>query len=163
MRMEISELHTKLDTTMIYVTHDQVEAMTMADKIVVLQAGVIEQVGSPLELYRAPRNKFVAGFIGSPKMNLLEGPEAAKLGVHTMGIRPEHIDISTTEGAWKGTIGVAEHLGSDTFMHIHGIPGCDPLTVRAGGEFSVKHGDTVYLTPQAEHIHKFDNKGLRIQ
>ena len=163
MRMEISELHKKLDTTMIYVTHDQVEAMTMADKIVVLQAGVIEQVGSPLELYRAPRNKFVAGFIGSPKMNLLEGPEAAKLGVHTMGIRPEHIDISTTEGAWQGRIGVAEHLGSDTFMHVHGIPGCDPLTVRAGGEFTVKHGDTVYLTPQPEHIHKFDDKGLRIQ
>ena len=163
MRMEISELHKKLDTTMIYVTHDQVEAMTMADKIVVLQAGYIEQVGSPLELYRAPRNKFVAGFIGSPKMNLLEGPEAAKLGVHTMGIRPEHIDISTTEGVWEGTIGVAEHLGSDTFMHIHGIPGCDPMTVRAGGEFTVKHGDTVYLTPQAEHIHKFDDKGLRVQ
>jgi len=163
MRMEISELHKKLDTTMIYVTHDQVEAMTMADKIVVLQAGVIEQVGSPLELYRAPRNRFVAGFIGSPRMNLLEGPEAAKLGVHTMGIRPEHIDISTTEGAWQGRIGVAEHLGSDTFMHVHGIPGCDPLTVRADGEFTVKHGDTVYLTPQPEHIHKFDDKGLRIQ
>lgn len=162
MRMEISELHKKLATTMVYVTHDQVEAMTMADKIVVLQAGVIEQVGSPLELYRAPRNKFVAGFIGSPKMNLLDGPEAAKHNVQTIGIRPEHIDISTTEGPWKGTIGVAEHLGSDTFMHIHGIPGCDPLTVRAGGEVSVKHGDTVFLTPQAEHIHKFDKQGLRI-
>jgi len=162
MRMEISELHKKLATTMVYVTHDQVEAMTMADKIVVLQAGVIEQVGSPLELYRAPRNKFVAGFIGSPKMNLLDGPEAAKHNVQTIGIRPEHIDISTTQGLWKGTIGVAEHLGSDTFMHIHGIPGCDPLTVRAGGEVSVKHGDTVFLTPQAEHIHKFDKQGLRI-
>ncbi len=78
MRLEIMELHKKLATTMIYVTHDQVEAMTMADKIVVLQAGVIEQVGSPLELYHAPRNKFVAGFIGSPKMNLIEGAEAAK-------------------------------------------------------------------------------------
>ncbi len=92
MRMEISELHKKLATTMVYVTHDQVEAMTMADKIVVLHAGVIEQVGSPLELYRAPRNKFVAGFIGSPKMNLLEGSEAAKHNAHTIGIRPEHID-----------------------------------------------------------------------
>ena len=74
MRLEISELHERLKTTMIYVTHDQVEAMTMADKIVVLHAGVIEQVGSPLELYRAPRNRFVAGFIGSPRMNFLEGP-----------------------------------------------------------------------------------------
>jgi len=162
MRMEISELHKKLATTMIYVTHDQVEAMTMADKIVVLQAGVIEQVGSPLELYRTPRNKFVAGFIGSPKMNQLEGPEAAKHGVHTIGIRPEHINISKTEGLWKGTVGIAEHLGSDTFIHIHGIPGCDPLTVRAGGEVDVHHGDTVYLTPQLEHLHKFDAQGLRI-
>ena len=163
MRMEISELHTKLATTMIYVTHDQVEAMTMADKIVVLQAGVIEQVGSPLELYRAPRNKFVAGFIGSPKMNLIEGAEAAKHNAHTIGIRPEHIDVSTTEGLWQGTVGVAEHLGSDTFMHIHGVPGCDPLTVRAGGEVGVKHGDTVWLTPNLTHLHKFDAQGLRIE
>ncbi|WP_372803093.1 ABC transporter ATP-binding protein [Paracoccus seriniphilus] len=162
MRMEISELHKKLETTMIYVTHDQVEAMTMADKIVVLQAGVIEQVGSPLELYRAPRNKFVASFIGSPKMNLIEGADAAKHDAQTIGIRPEHIDISRTEGTWKGTVGVAEHLGSDTFMHIHGIPGCDPMTVRTGGEMSVGHGDTVYLTPQAQHIHRFDKQGLRI-
>jgi len=163
MRMEISELHKKLATTMVYVTHDQVEAMTMADKIVVLHAGVIEQVGSPLELYRTPRNKFVAGFIGSPRMNLMEGPEAAKHNAHTIGIRPEHIDISDTAGTWQGVVGVAEHLGSDTFMHIHGIPGCDPLTVRAGGEVSVKHGDTVHLTPQPEHIHRFDSQGLRIE
>ncbi len=163
MRMEISELHKKLDTTMVYVTHDQVEAMTMADKIVVLQAGVIEQVGSPLELYRTPRNKFVAGFIGSPRMNLLEGPEAAKHNAHTIGVRPEHISLSATEGAWQGTVGVAEHLGSDTFMHIHGIPGCDPLTVRSGGEVDVKHGDKVFLTPQPDQIHKFDQQGLRIE
>ena len=162
MRMEISELHKKLATTMVYVTHDQVEAMTMADKIVVLHAGVIEQVGSPLELYRAPRNKFVAGFIGSPKMNLIEGPEAAKHNVHTIGIRPEHLDVSTSQGKWQGSVGVAEHLGSDTFIHIHGIAGCDPMTVRASGDVEAKHGDTVYLTPQAEHIHKFDQKGLRI-
>ncbi|MEO0381452.1 MAG: ABC transporter ATP-binding protein, partial [Pseudomonadota bacterium] len=143
MRMEISELHKKLATTMIYVTHDQVEAMTMADKIVVLQAGVIEQVGSPLELYHTPRNKFVAGFIGSPKMNLIEGAEAAKHNAHTIGIRPEHIEVSTTEGLWQGTVGVAEHLGSDTFIHIHGVAGCDPMTVRASGDVAVRHGDTV--------------------
>ncbi len=163
MRMEISELHKKLDTTMIYVTHDQVEAMTMADKIVVLQAGVIEQVGSPLELYRKPRNKFVAGFIGSPKMNQLEGPEAAKLNAHTIGVRPEHIDISTSAGQWHGTVGVAEHLGSDTFLHIHGVAGCDPMTVRVSGEMDVKYGDKVYLTPQAGQIHKFDTQGLRVE
>jgi multiple sugar transport system ATP-binding protein len=162
MRMEISELHKKLDTTMIYVTHDQVEAMTMADKIVVLQAGVIEQVGSPLELYHAPRNTFVAGFIGSPKMNFLHGEEAAKHRAETIGIRPEHIDVSTTDGQWQGTVGVAEHLGSDTFIHIHGIPGCDPMTVRADGDVAVRHGDTVFLTPNDGMIHKFDKKGLRI-
>ncbi len=163
MRMEISELHKKLDTTMIYVTHDQVEAMTMADKIVVLQAGVIEQVGSPLELYRNPSNLFVAGFIGSPKMNFIEGSKAAKHGAATIGIRPEHIDVSTSKGLWKGTVGVAEHLGSDTFIHVHGIAGCDPLTVRADGEVGVNHGDEIHVTPKSELIHKFNEDGLRIK
>ena len=163
MRLEIGELHERLQTTMIYVTHDQVEAMTMANKIVVLQAGVIEQVGSPLELYHKPRNKFVAGFIGSPKMNLIEGAEAAKHGAQTIGIRPEHVDVSTTDGLWEGKVGVAEHLGSDTFIHVHGIEGCDPMTVRAVGDMSVKHGDAVFLTPQAQNIHKFDAEGLRIE
>jgi multiple sugar transport system ATP-binding protein len=162
MRMEISELHKKLKTTMIYVTHDQVEAMTMADKIVVLQAGVIEQVGSPLELYRNPRNLFVAGFIGSPRMNLIQGDEAEKHGAEIIGIRPEHIDISTSDGVWQGTVGVAEHLGSDTFIHIHGIPGCDPMTVRAGGDMPVEHGDTIFLTPDTSQIHKFDAQGVRM-
>lgn len=163
MRLEISELHKRLKTTMIYVTHDQVEAMTMADKIVVLQAGVIEQVGSPLELYKSPRNRFVAGFIGSPKMNFIGGTAAANYGAHTIGIRPEHIDVATTKGLWQGTVGVAEHLGSDTFLHIHGVPGCDPMTVRTGGDIAVHHGDTVWLTPKSQHIHKFDAEGLRIQ
>ena len=163
MRLEITEMHKRMQTTMIYVTHDQVEAMTMADKIVVLQAGVIEQVGSPLELYHKPRNKFVAGFIGSPKMNLIEGEEAAKNGAHTIGIRPEHVAVSTTEGLWKGTVGVAEQLGSDTFVHIHGIAGCDPMTVRAEGGFQVSHGDDIYLTPDMALLHKFDAQGLRIE
>ncbi|MEO9827657.1 MAG: ABC transporter ATP-binding protein [Paracoccaceae bacterium] len=162
MRMEISELHKKLDTTMVYVTHDQVEAMTMADKIVVLQAGVIEQVGSPLELYHTPRNVFVAGFIGSPKMNLMAGSEAAKRNATTIGVRPEHIEVSTSGGEWQGTVGVAEHLGSDTFVHIHGVAGCDPMTVRTSGDVAFKHGDTVYLTPDASQIHKFGDDGLRI-
>jgi multiple sugar transport system ATP-binding protein len=118
MRLEISELHKRLETTMIYVTHDQVEAMTMADKIVVLRAGNIEQVGSPLELYRTPRNTFVAGFIGSPKMNLIEGRSGGSTARHTIGIRPEHIDCLRAKGTWKGTVGVSEHLGSDTFFHV---------------------------------------------
>ncbi|MEN0041734.1 MAG: ABC transporter ATP-binding protein [Pseudomonadota bacterium] len=164
MRLEISEMHKRLKTTMIYVTHDQVEAMTMADRIVVLQAGVIEQVGSPLELYHEPQNVFVAGFIGSPKMNLIEGPLADEHGAKTIGIRPEHISIDTapSPGAWEGTVGVTEHLGSDTFVHIHGVPGCDPMTVRAAGDVAVRHGDKVFLTPNADLIHKFDAAGQRM-
>ena len=165
MRLEISEMHNRLGTTMIYVTHDQVEAMTMADKIVVLQAGVIEQVGSPLELYRMPRNKFVAGFIGSPKMNFIEGEAASKLGAHTIGVRPEHIEVSISplSDCWEGTVGVAEHLGSDTFIHVHGVAGCDPMTVRASGEMEINNGDTVYLTAEPSQVHKFDEEGMRIQ
>ena len=162
MRLEISEMHESMKTTMIYVTHDQVEAMTMADKIVVLQAGVIEQVGTPLELYHTPRNAFVAGFIGSPKMNIFSGSEAEKLGAHTAGIRPEHIDIDLSDGTWKGTVGVAEHLGSDTFVHVHDTGLGDLVTVRIAGDVAVKHGDTIYLTPQMDKIHKFDEQGLRV-
>jgi multiple sugar transport system ATP-binding protein len=161
MRLEISELHQQLGTTMIYVTHDQVEAMTMADKIVVLNAGNIEQVGSPMELYKTPDNLFVAGFIGSPKMNLVEGAPAAKHNAKTIGFRPEHIAISTTEGEYKGTVGVAEHLGSDTFLHIH-TDDLGTVNVRADGEIPVTHGDTVYLTPDPAKIHKFDASGKAI-
>src|SRR5262245_2093296 len=146
MRLEISELHHQLATTMIYVTHDQIEAMTMADKIVVLNAGNIEQVGSPLELYRSPRNLFVAGFIGSPKMNLIGGSAAARVNAATIGIRPEHVNLSKTSGDWKGTVGVAEHLGSDTFLHVHADQ-VGLITVRAGGEVGVEHGQTVFLSP----------------
>ncbi|MAY32185.1 MAG: sugar ABC transporter ATP-binding protein [Rhodovulum sp.] len=162
MRLEISELHQNLKTTMIYVTHDQVEAMTMADKIVVLQSGVIEQVGSPLELYHTPRNKFVAGFIGSPKMNFMTGAEAAKHDAATIGIRPEHITTSTTDGLWKGVVGVSEHLGSDTFLHVTLEGASEPITVRVDGELPVHHGDTVFLTPDESKIHRFDANDLRI-
>ena len=161
MRLEISEMHARMETTMIYVTHDQVEAMTMADKIVVLQAGVIEQVGSPLELYNAPKNLFVAGFIGSPKMNFGMGEEAAKHSAHTIGIRPEHIDV-VRDGVWSGTVGVAEHLGSDTFLHVHGTGLSDTITVRAPGEVTLKYGDPISLSPRADAIHRFDAQGLRM-
>jgi multiple sugar transport system ATP-binding protein len=161
MRLEISELHQQLRTTMIYVTHDQVEAMTMADKIVVLNAGNIEQVGSPMELYRTPANLFVAGFIGSPKMNLIEGAPAEKHGAKTVGIRPEHLKISATTGEWQARVGVAEHLGSDTFLHVQ-ADGVGPLTVRADGEIGARHGDTVYLTPDPSKLHRFGSDGKAI-
>lgn len=160
MRLEISELHHKLKTTMIYVTHDQVEAMTMADKIVVLSDGNIEQVGSPLELYRSPRNRFVAGFIGSPKMNFLEGAHAEKYGAHAVGIRPEHFIVSKENGTWQGTVSVTEHLGSDTFIRIH--LDNNTLTARVSGEIDVQHGDTVFLDVNPDHIYKFDQAGLAV-
>ena len=163
MRLEISELHKRLDTTMIYVTHDQVEAMTMADKIVVLQAGNIEQVGSPLELYRKPQNRFVAGFIGSPKMNLIEGDKATALNAHTIGIRPEHITVSTDAGDWAGTVGVSEHLGSDTFLRVSCDGLDEPLTVRVSGEIELNYGDKVFLSPDANNIHLFNQQGLRVE
>jgi multiple sugar transport system ATP-binding protein len=160
MRQEISELHQSLKTTMIYVTHDQVEAMTMADKIVVLQAGRIEQVGSPMDLYLRPANTFVAGFIGSPKMNLITGPEAAKHNATTIGIRPEHLVIDQN-GPWQGVVGLAEHLGSDTFLKI-AIDGMDPITLRADGELMLRHGDKIGLAPMAGKLHRFgpDGKSL---
>ena len=163
MRVEISELHKRLATTMIYVTHDQVEAMTMADKIVVLQNGKIEQVGSPLDLYRSPINTFVASFIGSPKMNIIEGVQASKHRSESIGIRPEHISISDTNGIWEGTIGVSEQLGSDTFFHVKCQFQDQSITVRAVGGLELAYGQTVFLTPDQKHLHRFDKSGLRIK
>ncbi|AZL58219.1 ABC transporter ATP-binding protein [Tabrizicola piscis] len=156
MRQEISELHQSLKTTMVYVTHDQVEAMTMADKIVVLNAGRIEQVGSPLDLYHSPKNLFVAGFIGSPKMNLIAGPEAAKHGATTIGIRPEHITVG--DGPWEGVVGLSEHLGSDSFIKVD-VAGVGIINVRGPGELGVHHGDRIRLAP-AGKLHRFDANGM---
>ncbi|HEY0212547.1 MAG TPA: ABC transporter ATP-binding protein [Paenirhodobacter sp.] len=161
MRVEISELHNNLKTTMIYVTHDQVEAMTMADKIVVLRAGRIEQVGSPLELYYKPVNQFVAGFIGSPNMNFLGGETAARRGAHVIGIRPEDWVISRTEGRVKGRVTVAEHLGSDTYLHITLEDG-NHIVARSPGEFPVIVGEELFLTGAEGRIYKFDEQGLSI-
>jgi ABC-type sugar transport systems, ATPase components len=162
MRLEISDLHHQLKTTMIYVTHDQVEAMTMADKIVVLNRGNIEQVGSPLELYKTPRNLFVAGFIGSPRMNFIDGAYAQSKNAKTAGIRPEHLLLSRDNGTWRGTVKVAEHLGADTFLHLD-VDGIGQVTARCDGEFRAHHGDVVYLTPDESKLHRFDDKGMAFQ
>ena len=162
MRLEISELHQQLKTTMVYVTHDQVEAMTMADRIVVLNAGNVEQFGSPMELYRTPANRFVAGFIGSPKMNFVDGAEAAKYNAASIGVRPEHFQVSTTSGSWHGTVGVAEHLGSDTFLHVN-VDGMGLMTIRAEGEKQLHHGDSVWLTPDPSRIYRFDKDGRSLK
>lgn len=161
MRLEISELHQKLKTTMIYVTHDQVEAMTMADKIVVLNAGRIEQVGTPLELYNKPANIFVAGFIGSPKINMIEGAEAAKHSAKTIGVRPEHCSVSKDKGTWAGTVEISEHLGSDTFFYVS-LDDIGTISVRIEGEVGLQNGDRVFITPQKGKLHRFDEQDLAL-
>jgi multiple sugar transport system ATP-binding protein len=161
MRLEIGDLHNSLKTTMIYVTHDQVEALTMADKIVVLDRGTVAQVGSPLELYNKPNGLFVARFIGSPTMNLVTGASAAKRGAATIGIRPEHIEVSTTQGEWPARVRIAEHLGSDTFIYAE-ADGIGQMTARLEGEAAYEPGQALFLTPQEDRIHKFDKDGRRI-
>jgi multiple sugar transport system ATP-binding protein len=162
MRIEVTRLQKQLATTAIYVTHDQVEAMTMADKIVVLNAGRIEQYGSPLELYDRPANLFVAGFIGSPKMNFISGETAARQGAATIGIRPEHLIVRRDGEGWSGTVSVAEHLGSDTFIYVDaGELGM--LTARCVGELDLAANDRVRLVPQPGRLHCFDKAGQAIR
>jgi len=163
MRLEISELHKRLETTMIYVTHDQVEAMTMADKIVVLNEGVIEQIGSPLELYDSPSNLFVARFIGSPMMNIVEGTEAKRAGASFLGIRPEHLSLSSDSGQWSGTVGASEHLGSDTFVRVNVDGMKETLTIRAQGRVNLIDGSQVFVTPERDRLHGFDSQGLLVR
>jgi multiple sugar transport system ATP-binding protein len=156
-RLEIAKLHRRLKATMIYVTHDQVEAMTLADKIVVLSAGQIEQVGSPMELYNKPANMFVAGFIGSPQMNFLE---ATKLGIHgavTIGIRPEHIRLSREEGDWEATIVYVEHLGADTMVYLDA--GIGQVTARLFGEHAYAPDERVFFSFSVGQTHRFDTDG----
>ncbi|MGM4913626.1 ABC transporter ATP-binding protein [Rhizobium sp. 768_B6_N1_8] len=154
MRIELTELHAKLGATMIYVTHDQVEAMTMADKIVVLNGGQIEQVGTPMTLYNNPASPFVAGFIGSPKMNLFEGEIAAREGCRTYGIRPEHITLSPTEGKWQGKVRHIERLGADTVVYLD-VPELQTLVVRTDGDRPVTTGETQFASPLAGKEHRF--------
>lgn len=154
MRVELAELHARLKATMVYVTHDQVEAMTMADQIVVLNQGRAEQVGRPMDLYNQPATPFVAGFIGSPKMNLIEGSVAEEQGSDLYGVRPEHLELSGERGLWRGRVRHAEHLGSDTLVYID-AEGPGALTVRMAGEQLFTTGQEVWLTPQAGQEHRF--------
>ena len=179
MRLELIKLHDSLKTTMIYVTHDQVEAMTMADRIVVLNDGRIEQFDTPISLYDRPNNLFVAGFIGSPKMNFmsvepagdgnvrlpgggvlsLPGSTPARMtGSMTLGIRPEHLAHHPEQGLWTGTIIVAEQLGSDAFFTVE-VPEVGMLTVRAVGERGYRRGDRIHLSPAPGRSHLFDEAG----
>ncbi|MBS1156823.1 MAG: sorbitol/mannitol transporter, ATPase subunit [Proteobacteria bacterium] len=162
MRIELAQLHKRLGATMIYVTHDQVEAMTLADQIVVLNKGRIEQVGSPMELYLNPRTLFVAGFIGSPKMNLINGATAGRFDAHTLGIRPEHIDICHDAGQWQGKVIISEQLGSDTYLHLD-VPGAGNIIARAPGDASFTAGQQVGLAPRNDCLHRFDAQGQALE
>ena len=160
-RIEIARLHRQLGATMIYVTHDQVEAMTLADRIVVLRAGKVEQVGAPMELYNDPANTFVAGFIGSPQMNFLK---AGALGMRsdTMGVRPEHIAISREAGQIEGTVSHVEKLGGETLVYVN-TAAQGLLTVRLFGEHDYAVEEAAFLTPDQERAFHFDAAGLRLR
>ncbi len=161
-RLEIARLHRELKATMIYVTHDQVEAMTLADKIVVLDAGVIQQVGSPMELYNRPANLFVAGFIGSPSMNFIEAGRLGITDATTIGVRPEHVTLSREGGEWQGAVVHVEHLGADTIVYLESEK-VGLLTVRLFGEHHYAVGDIVFATPAADQTHRFDENGRAIR
>ncbi|MFK0386305.1 ABC transporter ATP-binding protein [Agrobacterium sp. NPDC090273] len=180
-RAEITRLHRDIKTTMIYVTHDQVEAMTMADKIVVLRAGRVEQVGSPLELFDNPRNLFVAGFLGSPRMNIIKGrvvtssdgtiaidagygaplpclvdPSAVTVGQEVMaGIRPSHFAISQ-DGGLPFEVQYYESLGTETYIYGNLQGQKDPIIIHQAGHFAPVSGSVLKIAPARERVHVFD-------
>ncbi len=157
-RLEIARLHRDLKATMIYVTHDQVEAMTLADRIVVMNAGRIEQIGTPMELYNSPANLFVAGFIGSPQMNFMDAAAVGVAGATTIGVRPEHLTLSPEAGAWRGKVVHVEHLGADTNIYLE-TETAGTLTARLFGEVRHAPGATLYASADAAHIYRFDDAG----
>jgi ABC-type sugar transport system ATPase subunit len=185
MRMELEKLHERLQTTMIYVTHDQVEAMTMANRIFILNDGVIEQIGSPLEVYRNPTNLFVAGFIGSPRMNLISssilGVQEKQLTIQlpggkvlplkrntedlgegerlTLGIRPEHLkENKEGDEFFEGTVDVVEHLGNETYLHITDADK-NLITMIADGDSNTQKGETVQMGFHHKNCHIFNATG----
>ena len=187
MRIELAGLHDSLQATMIYVTHDQVEAMTLADKIVVLQGGIIEQVGSPLELYHHPRNLFVAGFIGSPKMNFVSvtvsavsdsgttvrlpgdatvmipvKPKTLSVGDRaTLGIRPEHLLLDRNNPSLNGEVLVVERLGGETYLYVK-IAGGETIVMQTDGDNPAQLHDFVPIYINGELCHLFDQSGQTI-
>jgi ABC-type sugar transport system ATPase subunit len=178
MRVELEGLHRHLGSTMIYVTHDQVEAMTLAEKMIVLKDGRIEQVGPPLEIYNRPETEFVAGFIGAPSMNFfdvdiaagsglygktkIELPETAATGRVRLGIRPEHIQIvEVGAGTTDVEIELRELLGGESYLYARTEAG-DSMVIKAGGETPVQVGETVGLVLPAHRLHFFGEDGRRI-
>ncbi|GAB5096175.1 sn-glycerol-3-phosphate ABC transporter ATP-binding protein UgpC [Caballeronia sp. LP006] len=191
MRLELIKLHKQLNATMIYVTHDQTEAMTMADRIVVLNHGRVEQIGTPLELYRTPHNRFVAGFIGSPKMNFMDvrvqrvdaagvsielpGGEALTLPFKassvkagetlTLGIRPEHFVEECggdIDSGLAGEVMVIEHLGGETLLHLR-LPNDLVIQVKGSGESTAFEGQRLNAGFSIRHVHLFNQDGSALE
>lgn len=190
MRIEIARLHQELGKTMIYVTHDQIEAMTLADRIVVLNAGKVEQVGTPLELYASPKNLFVAGFIGSPKMNFIDAVHSVANAIDgqvklpcgnvinvavapselalnkklTLGIRPEHIRVAQADSENKlaGTVKVVEHLGDITYLYVETTRYAAPLMMRVAADAPYCVGEDIKLTLPRSQCYVFDQHGMRL-
>jgi ABC-type sugar transport system ATPase subunit len=181
MRLELAKLHHDLKTTMIYVTHDQVEAMTLADKIVVLDKGVISQMGSPLDLYNTPANRFVAGFIGSPAMNFLPAqaanvagglnltlkmgqvtvPSRAAAGPVELGIRPEHVALTDPgQGLFDGQVSVVEQLGNTSYVYLDTPSG--QMIAEADQSVRLSPGQVVGLALDVQHMHVFDTSGAAV-
>ena len=187
MRVELAKLHDQLNATMIYVTHDQTEAMTLANDIVVLDQGIVSQKGTPMDLYNSPKNLFVAGFIGSPKMNFIESSVISKnsnssevdiLGSGKLsipkaqinisegdkikiGIRPEHLEINQiSDVVWEGKVFVVEKLGSGTFLYLE--KDGEPLVVQTDGDTKIKVGDTIKVGINSSRCHIFNEKGSSI-
>ena len=156
-RLEIQKLHRELSTTSLFVTHDQVEAMTLAQRMIVMNAGVMEQFGTPLEVYTKPATTFVASFIGSPPMNLLADAPGVRDGI-LLGIRPEHLKI--TERGWPLAVEAVEMLGAERLVYAR--MGQEPLIVRTDeGDPAPAAGDTIHVTPRADRVHWFDAESKR--
>ena len=179
MRVELAKLHDTLEATMIYVTHDQTEAMTLADEIVVLDKGFISQKGSPMELYNKPNNLFVGGFIGSPKMNFINAKilssssksyeisflDSVKIKLNKngkefkdnedviLGVRPEHLSVSNSNSKWEGKVFVVEKLGSGTFLYLENVN--EPIVVQTEGDTKIKTGDKIKIGIDLSKCHIF--------
>ena len=170
-RIEIAKLHSQLTATMIYVTHDQVEAMTLADRIVVINQGVIEQVGTPIELYNSPKNQFVAEFIGSPKMNMINIENGEKFDLINLnppseaskiGIRPEHLSLANNGShKLKGTVRHIENLGEHLLCYIN-LEKDNEITAKLDVNSDIKINEKINLNWHQDHQHFFDSSGLSI-
>ncbi len=160
-RLEIQKLHRELATTSLFVTHDQVEAMTLAQRMIVMNAGVMEQFGTPLEVYTEPATTFVASFMGSPPMNLLKNSPGARPGL-LLGIRPEHLKITTDSGGWPLAVEAVEMLGAERLVYAR--LGDEALILRTDeGDPAPAAGDAIRVLPRADRIHWFDaGSGRRV-